>query len=726
MIARVIIDRSSNQLDKPFDYLIPSDLHIEKGDRVLVPFGKTNETGFVVDFAEKSDGKFELKEILQVMDEFPAFTENALDLMEFMRKRFFLKYVDVLRTFIPSALRTDKVRDLERFYVSLIDGADVSKIKAEKQLEAIKLLKEDGEKSFAELSMLVGAAPINALEKKGIVSKYNKRVERKPLKELSGVKKSVDLTDDQNKAIKTIFETKKDTILLHGVTGSGKTEVYMEVINRILAEGKTAIMLVPEISLTPQTMNRFRGIFGDNVALLHSGLSDGERCDEWKKLRLGQAKIAIGARSAIFAPLTNVGVIVIDEEHDSSYNSESNPRFKTLEIARYIAKQNNAKVILGSATPSIESYKKARDGEYELARMPKRITDKGMPKISIIDMKQEVLRGNNSMFSLRLQNELETTFKKGEQAMILINRLGYSSYIRCTKCGYVPKCPNCDVALTYHKLENKLICHYCGTKVPMTNTCPSCGAHELKFGKMGTETVVEELNKLYPDIKVLKLDSDTKSKKDGPAKVLSDFANNKAQVLVGTQMIAKGHDFSNVTLVGLVDADLGLYQQDFRSNERTFQLVTQMSGRAGRADKEGRVILQTYSPNSYVYKFATSYNYDEFYRKEVNIRETTSFPPFVSIVRVLVSHLKREKARDGAGKIYFAVRDLKAKNPNILTYAGMEAPMSKMNSLYRFQIVMRISKDNEIETLGSIYEIINKMDKKDLIIFVEQDPQSMM
>ena len=726
MIARVIIDRSSGSLDRPFDYIIPTGLDVQKGDRVLVPFGKSSETGFVIDIAEKSDGKFELKEILQVMDEFPAFTQTSLELMEYMRKRFFLTYVDVLRTFIPSALRTNKVKDLERYYVSLKDGADVSKIKAQKQLGVIQILKEDGEKSFAELSMLYGAAAVNALEDKGIVSKYLKQVKRTPLKNISGTKKSVELTDDQKAAIKTIFETEKDVILLHGVTGSGKTEVYMEVIHRILAEGKTAIMLVPEISLTPQTMNRFRGIFGDNVALLHSGLSDGERCDEWKKLRLGQAKIAIGARSAIFAPLTHVGVIVIDEEHDSSYNSESNPRFKTIEIAKYLAKLNGAKVVLGSATPSIETYKKARDGEYALARMPKRITDKGMPKISIVDMKQEILHGNDSMFSKRLQNELDVTFKKGEQAMILINRLGYSSYIRCKKCGYVPKCQNCDVSLTYHKNENKLICHYCGAKYNMTYTCPKCNSDSIKFGKIGTETVVEELKKLYPEITVLKLDSDTKNKKDGPAQVLTDFANNKAQVLVGTQMIAKGHDFSNVTLVGLVDADLGLYQQDFRSNERTFQLVTQMSGRAGRADKEGRVILQTYSPSNYVYKYATSYNYDEFFRKEVNIRETTSFPPFVSIVRVLVAHTKREVAREGAGKIYLAVRDLKAKNPNILTYAGMEAPMTKLNSLFRFQIVMRIAKNNEIETLGSIYEIINKIDKKDLTIFVEQDPQSMM
>ena len=358
--------------------------------------------------------------------------------------------------------------------------------------------------------------------------------------------------------------------------------------------------------------------------------------------------------------------------------------------------------------------------------MPKRITDKGMPTFTIVDMKQEIVRGNTSMFSRRLQDELKETFDRGEQAMLLINRLGYSSFVRCQKCGYVPKCNSCDVALTYHKGENKLVCHYCGSKINMIHTCPECGSDKLKFGKIGTESVVEELNKIFPDIKALKLDSDTKAQKDGTVEVLRDFADKKAQVLVGTQMIAKGHDFANVTLVGLVDADLGLYQQDFRSNERTFQLVTQMAGRAGRADKKGRVILQTYSPTNYVYKFATSYNYEDFYKKEVNIRETTQFPPFVSIIRVLVSHQKREKARDFAREVYKKLRDESHKNEHIRTLAGMEAPINRIKDNFRFQMVMRIDKEDELDTLSKIYEIIDSLDKKDLSIFVEQDPQSLM
>ena len=724
MIARVIIDKSSTPLDRPFDYSIPDEMLVEKGDRVIVPFGKMKVEGFVIDIVESSE--FETKPIYQVIDEFKCFSPETLALMSFMRDRFFLKYVDILRLFIPSALRKGKVKDLERYYVTLNEDIDTSSIKSQKQLELIEFLKEENEKPLSELTFLFGAYPITALLKKDIIKKDLKKIDRVPLKGAQAKKKEVTLTFDQKAALKTIFESSQDTILLHGVTGSGKTQVYIEAINKVLNEGKNAIMLVPEISLTPQTLMNFRAAFGDKVALLHSGLSDGERYDEWKKLLFNDAKIVVGARSAIFAPLQKIGLIVVDEEHDSSYASETNPRYKVIDIARFRAKYNNAKVILGSATPSIETYKNAKDGVYALAKMPKRITDKGMPDFSIVDMKQEIMRGNTSMFSRRLQEALKETFDKGEQSMLLINRLGYSSFVRCPKCGYVPKCQNCDVTLTYHKGENKLACHYCGSKINMFDVCPQCGADKLKFGKIGTETVIEEINKLFPNMRTLKLDSDTKSQKDGTVEVLRDFADKKADVLVGTQMIAKGHDFANVTLVGLVDADLGLYQQDFRSNERTFQLVTQMAGRAGRADKKGKVILQTYSPSHYVYKYATSYNYDEFYKKEVNIRETTAFPPFVSIIRVLVSHKIQNKAREFAREVYKKLRDEKNQNKRILSLAGNEAPINRIKDSFRFQIVMRIDKVDELETLTKIYDIINALDKKDLSVFVEQDPQSLM
>ena len=731
MIAKVVIDRSANDIDRVFDYLIPDELVVEKGDRVVVPFGKTQTEGFCVDLAETYDGKYELKEIISVIGEYKCFTPEMLELMHYMRQRFFLKYADVLRLFIPSALRTGKVRDLARYYITLNPNLSLDEIKAkltrksEKQLQIVEELK-DGGKFLSELNFLYGASAVNTLIKKEIALKELKKIDRVPLKNIEVKSKDVDLRPAQENAIKTIFSTSKDVVLLHGVTGSGKTVVYMQAIKKCLKEGKTAIMLVPEISLTPQMLMNFRGEFGDQVAVLHSGLSDGEKFDEWKKLLLGDARIVVGARSAIFAPVQNVGLIVVDEEHDSSYVSETNPRYRVLEVARFRAKYNNAKVVLGSATPSIETYKKALDGEYELVKMDKRISDKGLPKIEIIDMKDEILRGNNSMFSRAMQDELKKTMERGEQAMILINRLGYSSFLRCKKCGYVPTCKHCEVSLTYHKKENKLKCHYCGTSYNMLSECPNCHSHEMGFGKMGTETVVEELHKLFPEVKILKLDSETKTKKDAMVEVLREFADNKAQILVGTQMIAKGHDFGNVTLVGLVDADLGLYQQDYRSTERTFQLVTQMSGRAGRADKEGHVILQTYSPANYVYRFATNYSYKDFYNREINIRETTNFPPFVSIIRIMITHEKMEKAREIARDIYMKIRALKEKDKHIISLAGSEAHITKIQDNFRYQIVMRISKENELETLKEFYDILNEIDKKDASVFVEQDPQSMI
>ena len=731
MIAKVIIDRSSNGIDKTFDYYIPDNLIVQKGDRLLVPFGKQNIGAFCLDIVEQSD--FETKSIIRVIEQ-KCLSDEMLQLLEYMRKRFFLKYIDTIRLFVPSAVRKKQTNiGLERKYIYLnpkftrqeiLEGLS---LRAKKQIEVIKNIKEDGE-FFNELSEKYGAESINSLIEKGYLIKSNKAVDRVPFSSINGLKKEYNLTSDQEKALETIFNTNKETILLHGVTGSGKTAVYIEAIKKVLNEGKSAIILVPEISLTPQMLNNFRGVFGDKVAMIHSGLNEGERFDEWQKIKQEKAKIVVGARSGIFAPISNIGLIVIDEEHDTSYTSESNPRYRVLEIAQFRAHYNNAKVVLGSATPSIETYQKAQQGEYELIKMPNRISKKGMPQISIVDMKNEILCGNNSLFSRELIFNLNKTINEGNQAMLLINRLGYSSFVRCSKCGYVPKCEHCDVTLSYHKAEGKLVCHYCGTKYKMINQCPSCRNTSLIFGKMGTERVVSELQKVIPNVKTLRLDSDTKAHKDQTVKILDDFSNNKAQVLVGTQMIAKGHDFPNVTLVGLVDADLGLYQQDFRSNERTFQLVTQMSGRAGRGDKEGKVILQTYSPTNYVYKFAIEYDYENFFKREENIRQLTQFPPFVSIVRILVVSDKREKARDVARVVYTKIADYKKsdKEEKIISLAGNEAPINMIKDNHRYQIIMRIKKETEMSTLNDLYEIIENIGKEKASIFVEQDPQSLM
>ena len=576
MIAKVIVDISNSQTDKIFDYIIPSNLDVRKGARVIVPFGPRRVEGFCIDIAESSEVS-SLKYVEAVLDEFICISEEMLELMQYMKDKFYIRYVDSLRLFIPSKLRGGRVRELTRVYLSLnlemsFDEM-LSKISksAKSQRSLIERLKDGGDYLTA-LSNEFSSSAINALIEKNIIIKSNEEVARIPMASVKGKSADVQLRPSQKAAVEKIFSSEKDVILLHGVTGSGKTLVYINAIQKAIESGKSAIMLVPEISLTPQMLRNFRGYFGDSVAMLHSGLSDGERFDEWRRLLKGEARIAIGARSAIFAPLTDLGLIIIDEEHDSSYVSESNPRYRTVDVAQFRAKFNGAKVVLGSATPSIESYLLAKQGQYDLAVMSERISDKGMPEIEIVNMSNELLMGNNSMFSSRLEQKMIDTVKRGEQVMIFLNRRGHSSFVMCRKCGFVAKCDDCDVSLTYHSEDNLLKCHYCRKRYKMLNICPDCGSNNIRYGKLGTQRVVEEIKRLLPDVNVLRMDNDTTATKDAYLEILGKFAAKEAQILVGTQMIAKGHDFPDVTLVGILDADGSLYHQDFRSNERTFQL----------------------------------------------------------------------------------------------------------------------------------------------------------
>ena len=539
-----------------------------------------------------------------------------------------------------------------------------------------------------------------------------------------GKSKEITLTAQQKNAVDTIMNN-DGVFLLHGVTGSGKTEVYMAVISEIIKQGKTAIMLAPEISLTPQMLSVFRERFGNRVGLMHSALSDGERFDEWLRLLKGEAVIALGARSAIFAPLQNVGAIIIDEEHDTSYISESNPRYFTEDIAKYRTKYNNCKLILGSATPSLGTYQKAKDKEYTLITLNKRVNHREMPDMEIIDMRQEVRAGNNNIFSRKLLLELEHTIKSGNQVMLFINRRGFSSFVRCRQCGYIPVCQSCDISLTYHKDDNQLKCHYCGQQYYMLTECPKCHSAHLAKGRIGTERVVEEVQKLFPEVKVLRMDFDTTSSKDSYAEILSAFGRKEAQVLVGTQMIVKGHDFKDVTLVGVLDADLSLYFSDFRSNENTYQIITQVAGRAGREKKAGKVVIQTYNPHHYVFRFAKNYDYLGFFDKESNIRETTKFPPYSKIVRILIRSKDEEKALIAARKCYNLMRELKPEQKEIFRVKAMRAPLKKLRSEYRFQVVVWIEKDGDNEALKKLYEIAAKISEKNVVTFVEINPTQM-
>ncbi|MGN0768162.1 MAG: primosomal protein N' [Christensenellales bacterium] len=723
MIYRVIVDVSNAEVDRVFDY--SSDFDVEVGSRVLVPFGKRTIEGFVVGTKEKTD--IETKKIIRKLDAFTPIIPEMIELSAYLKENNNLRYADTLRLCIPSKLRGGKVKELTRGFLKLDVDKEIAKTMIRKnspnQLAIIESIKGEGEFETV-LAAEFGAGSVKALIDKGILHKEIVTVNLVPLKGMVADKKNVVLSDEQNAAVERIIDSNKPCVL-HGVTGSGKTEVYMAAIERILKRGKTAIMLVPEISLTPQMLGVFRRRFGEGVALLHSGMSDGERYDEWRKLLTGEAKVALGARSAIFAPLKNVGIIVIDEEHDSSYVSESNPRYHTHDIAEFRRKYNGAKLVLGSATPSLDTYYKAIKGEYELITLPGRANGKAMPDMDIVDMRREIREGNNNIFSRKLLAELDKTLKDGNQAMIYINRRGFASFVRCKKCGYVPMCTDCEVSLTYHKEDNLLKCHYCGKQFYNLDACPSCGNENLSLGRIGTETVMEKLSEIFPKARLLRLDNDTASGKDSSAQILSAFARKEADILVGTQMIVKGHDFAGVTLVGVLDADLSLYGSDYRSNETTFQQITQVAGRAGRDEKEGKVVIQTYNPNHYVFRFARKYDYRGFFEKENNIRETTSFPPFSKIARVLVKGENEEKTLVAAREEYEIMRSIKAEHPQLFRVQAMRAPIKKISNEYRFQIVVWIKEEAEKEVLPLVYKAADRITGKGVTAFVEINPTNM-
>ena len=728
MVASVIVDISTSEIDRIFEYLVPSGMQVRKGDRVLVPFGNKTIEGFCIDLKDSPDTSRELKEIKDRLDPYSAITEEQLELAKFMRARYYIRHVDCLRLFIPSKLRGGRVRELKRQYVCLAQDRPYEQLLEEAATPArravVERLKEGGE-FLSRLTSEVSASCVNTLIKHGILIKTDREIMRSPLGYEPQKSALPLLRPAQQAALETILSMQRRVALLYGVTGSGKTEVYMRCIAKALQEGKTAIMLVPEISLTPQTLKIFRSRFGDIVAMLHSGLSDGERFDEWRRIITGDAKVVVGARSAIFAPLKNVGVIIIDEEHDSSYVSESNPRYITADIAKWRAEYNGGKVILGSATPSIESFLLAKRGQYELVRMDERISG-NMPDMHIVDMKQEIISGNNGIFSAELTASLKDTVARGEQAMIFLNRRGHSSFVMCKKCGYTAKCTDCDITLTYHSADNKLKCHYCGKRYKMLDCCPECGSREIRYGKIGTQRVVEELKKIFPDINILRMDNETTATKTAYLDILGAFASGEAQILVGTQMIAKGHDFPNVTLVGILDADMSLYFSDYRSAERTFQLVTQVAGRAGRAAKLGKVILQTYSPNHYVFRFAARYDYDGFFDKENNTRLVSDFPPYTTIMRIMMSGADEDKVIECAKAIYLKIKLLKDKYDYDIVYMqAMKSPVGKIENKFRYQILLRFKRVRERNIIADAYKAMEEGKTKGVSVFAEINPQNL-
>lgn len=728
MIARVIVDIDSGMVDKIFDYSCCED--IVEGTRVLVPFGKLKVEGYVESLSDNSNyDQDKIKPIIKPLDEFPVLTKEMLELSKFMVEKYNLKMIDTIKLFLPSGLRQNKVKQINKtFYTLSLDyktKVDLINKRAKNQLELVEHLEKNTCEDSATLNALFTNSAVKKLLELGILdSKLVQKVRRPKIEQVQD--KKVELTQTQQQVVEKILNANNKTMLLHGVTGSGKTEVYMNVISKILEQGKTALMLVPEISLTPQVMQNFCSRFGDNVAILHSGLSSGERFDEWNRILKQEVKIVVGARSAIFAPIKNLGVIIIDEEHDSSYFSESNPRYFTHDIAQFRANFNQCNLVLGSATPSIEDYYKTTTSEYELLEMPLRVNKKEMPKIHIVDMLSEIRNGNSEIFSLALISAIKEKIDKNEQVILFLNRRGYNSYVICKDCGYNAKCEDCDVSLVYHKQDNELKCHYCGKRYKMLTSCPNCGSTYLKYGAIGTQKVVEELKRYFKDTKIFRMDNDTTTTKNSHEQILKDFGQTSPSILVGTQMIAKGHDFPLVTLVGIVDADVSLHFSDYRANERAFSLITQVSGRAGRSEKQGEVVLQTYMPKHFVYRYACDYDYKKFYEREINLRNVTNFPPFAKLTRILITSEDETKCLDMAKTLYEQVSEIKKQNLSDFIYLGvMKSPVKRIEKKFRFQILLRLKPQNYEQIIKNIFDVVKQNQKKQVSVFVEQNPQNL-
>ena len=588
----------------------------------------------------------------------------------------------------------------------------------------IVFLKEINDMGFSNSSL-------DALIKKGYVEKYDAEIDRDPFADRvfeQEVKQK--LTIEQQHAFDTVKTTldgdEARTFLLHGVTGSGKTEIYLQTIEAVLNKGKQAMMLVPEIALTPQMVLRFKRRFGDDVAVLHSGLSTGEKYDEWQKIRDGRARVSVGARSSIFAPFKELGLIIIDEEHESTYKQEDYPRYHAREIAQWRSQYHNCPIILGSATPCLESFARAEKGGYTLLSLPHRVNQQALPNIDIIDMREELSRGNRSMFSNDLRDAMNARLKKKEQIVLFLNRRGYASFMLCRDCGHVPQCPNCDISLTYHKTTDQLKCHYCGYEETPSNQCPNCESEHIRQMGTGTQRVEELLQQEFPDARIIRMDVDTTSRKGAHEKLLSDFEQGKGDILLGTQMIAKGLDYPNITLVGVLNADTMLNLPDFRASERTYQILTQVAGRAGRHEKEGQVIIQTYNPEHYAIQDVKQNNYLTFYQREMTYRKLGKYPPYYFLINFTISHKEMKKVMEASKHIHHILLQHLTSKSYVL--GPSPAALSRINNEYRFQILVKYKREPELLTaLQYLDDYYHEQYIKDkLSLKIDIDPQVMM
>ena len=743
MIAEVIIDSRAKKLIRKFDYRIPEKLIdlIDIGSRVLVPFAnfKTLEQGYVIKIKENTE--FEVKEIAG-LDE--NLSEQKVELARWMARKYFCNVSECIKLMLtPGTRNKDVSKRMQNKKINFIYLTNLFKqspkmaeqLRGEKQKKAIEFIIKNEGLTIPEIIEFAGVSreTINSLVKKEFLKIEEQKVDRNPLAlKRKEDNKKLKLTEEQqiafNKIEKTIDEKRFEEFLLYGVTGSGKTEIYMQLIEKVINMNKGAILLVPEISLTPQMLDRFIGRFGkEKLAVLHSKLSIGERHDEWIKIKENRAKIVIGARSAIFAPIQNLGIIIIDEEHDNSYKSESSPRYNAKEIAHKLCEGNNIPLVFGSATPDISTFYKTEKNEITLLKLTKRANNSHLPSVEVIDLKKELATGNKSMLSEALYKSIKHNLENKYQTILFLNRRGYSTFIMCRECGYTMKCPNCNISLTYHSFQNRLKCHYCGHEENPVKICPNCGSDKIRYFGTGTQKLEEEIKKVFPEASTIRMDVDTVTKKNSHEEILNKFKNENIDILIGTQMVVKGHHFPKVTLVGVIAADSSLNIDDFRANERTFQILTQVAGRAGRENLPGKVIIQTYNPESFPIEFSKKQNYDLFYKTEIELRKQLKYPPFCDIIVIGFSGENQKEISNVTTFVYNLLKNNLGKY-DIKVFAPMPAPIDKIKNKFRWRIVAKGNVSEEVTI------IINKcMQKfyesgigKKTNIAVDVNPNNMM
>jgi primosomal protein N' (replication factor Y) len=730
LYAEVLVDLPARQVDRSFHYLVPARLQelIRVGSRVQVPFGHQKISGYVVGFSTPPRLD-QIKEITAVLDQGPVFNAGQIALARWLASRYLCSSVSALQTVIGPRLAGAPLRVKGIWPVDAKKVPDFSRAPAQKKVWQVAVAQPGLTRQQLAATALVSVSAVDSLIAKKLLCSREDIKTRSPF---SGTFKKESrplvLTSQQEQVYGEIQSAlqagKKKTFLLYGVTGSGKTEVYCRSVQQALNLDRQAIVLVPEISLTPQIIGTFKGHFGERVAVLHSRLSDGERYDEWMRITKGEGKIVLGARSALFAPLDNPGLIIVDEEHEPSYKQEETPRYHARAVVQRLADEKGAVVIFGSATPSLETYYEACRGTYGLLRLDERIEKRPLPRVQLVDMREEMRRGNRGLFSRTLLVAIRNTLAKNKQVILFLNRRGYSTIVVCRECGVVLKCPRCEVSLTYHT-NSRLICHYCNYNIPAPSLCPDCRGRNLGYFGAGTQKVEQEVKRLFGGAGILRLDSDTTSRKGSHQKILDAFQRGEANILIGTQMVAKGLDIPSVTLVGVVNADTSLYMPDFRASERTFQLLTQVAGRAGRSDSEGEAIIQTYSPGHYAVQAARKHDYEGFYTQEIENRRVLGYPPFSCLARFLLIGAHSNEVEKIGENLAEKIKKLSGQE-EVQILGPAPAPLSRIRDYYRYHLILKSPRFDLLHNIAAEARAQFVYPASRMRVVIDIEPQNLM